>query len=154
MGAGITVGGYIQRTSKKMAMWRTTNTQTDPKARPIASQTFIVLDLLFLGHDSTHFLEVKGCMRICALAPPARLLRVLCVGDVLYVVDARHDSNLERMLCKQKYVPCPLKELEHASVDIDAAQSRVEVLCFDGLPLSLSPRRRMFSAVHLHPLLY
>ena len=128
--------------------------ERDPKARPIASQVFIVLKSPFLGHDSTHFFEVKGCVRIRALAPPTRLLGVLCVGDVLYVVDARHDSNLEGMFCKQKCVPCPLKELEHASVDIDATQSRVEVPCFDGLALSLSPRGRMFSAVHLHPLLY
>jgi len=69
MGAGITVGGYIQRTSKKIAIWRTTNTQTDPKAIPIASQVFIVLDLLFLGHDSTHFLKVKRCSRVSALTP-------------------------------------------------------------------------------------
>ena len=88
IGAGITVGGYIQRTSKKIAMWRTTNTQTDPKARPIASQTFIVLDLLFLGHDSTHLLKVECCSRICALTPPAGCVRVLCIGDMLYVVNA------------------------------------------------------------------
>ena len=154
MGAGITVGGYIQRTSKKMAMWRTTNTQTDPRARPSISQMSIVLDLLFLGHNSTHLFKVKGCSRVSALTPPAGCVRVLCVGNMFYVVDARQHSDGIGTLRKQKCVPCSLKELEHASVDIDAAKSRVEVLCFDGLSLGLSPRGWGITAPHLHSLLY
>ena len=100
IGAGITVGGYIQRTSKKMAMWRTTNTQTDPKARPIASQVFIVLDLLFLGHDSTHFLKVECCARVCALTPSAGCVGVFRVRHVLYMIDTRQQSDGMRALRK------------------------------------------------------
>jgi hypothetical protein len=98
IGIGITVGGYIHRTSKKMATWRTTKTEMDPKARPIASQVFIVLNSLFLGHNSTHLLEVKGSGRVSALTPASGCHGILCVGDGFYVVDTGQDADGMRAL--------------------------------------------------------
>ena len=93
IGIGITVGGYIHRTSKKIARWRTTKTLIDPKARRSVSQISIVLNSLFLRHDSTNFFKVKGCCGVYALTPAAGCHRVLCVGHGLGVVDARQNTN-------------------------------------------------------------
>ena len=74
-------------------MWRATKTKMDPNARVSISQISIVVNSLFLGHDSTHLLEVKGCDWIRALAPTTGCDRILCIGDSFHMIHARQHAD-------------------------------------------------------------
>ena len=155
IGIGITVGGYIHRTSKKMATWSTTKTLMDPNARASVSQISIVLDSLFLGHNSTHLFKVKSSRRVRALTPASGCHGVLRVGDSLHMVDTGQDADgVGTLEQDQASIVTLLQELEHLSVRIDAAQSSIKVVCLDCLADGTGPWRRRLRALDLHSLLY